>query len=180
AILITLGTGVGCGLILNGRLFHGKASAAEAGHIPLAINKGRLCGCGAKGCIETFLGNRPFIARVKAAMRRKGYPASRLKNLTPSDIYQMALKGDKTALEAWREYGNILGIFLSGLINLLNPEKIVLGGGLSRAIRFFGPETKKTIRKRAMRPLNTQVKLCRSALGDDVGIIGAYELIKQE
>ncbi|MBN2120908.1 MAG: ROK family protein [Candidatus Omnitrophica bacterium] len=178
-LVLTLGTGLGSGLILNGKVFHGKTSAVEAGHIPLTIN-GTACGCGAKGCVETFLGNKYFIKKVTSMLKQKGFSLKKFKNLTPLDVYRLALQNNKVAIKAWIHYGYILGLFCRGLVNLLNLEAIVLGGGLSKASRFFMPEMKKTINRQAMHPLNKQVKIYKSKLGDNFGIIGAYELIKTQ
>ena len=179
AMLFTLGTGLGTGLILGGEVFRGKTSAVEGGHIPLTL-EGQLCGCGARGCVETFIGNKYFIKKARRILKKyrcslKDYP-----RLTPEDLYQLALKKNKAALESWKYYGTVLGRFSCGLVNLLNLEKIILSGGLSKAMRFFKPSMVKTIRSQAMRPLNTQVAITRSTLGDDAGIIGAFELINQQ
>ena len=179
AVVLTLGTGLGCGLILDGRVFHGTASAAEAGHIALSL-EGPVCGCGARGCVETFLGSRYFIKKAKALFRHYGHPLKRARDFTPEDLYYLALKRNRAALKSWEYYGHVLGRFCCGLINLLNLEKIILGGGLSKAHRFFKPRMEKTIRTQAMRPLNRQVTIEISTFGDDLGIIGAFELAKKD
>lgn len=169
-ILFTLGTGVGSGLILDGKIFHGKASAAEAGHIPISLN-GKSCSCGSSGCIETYLGNKYFIKYAMKVFKNK--------DMTPKLLYELALRNNKLAKKLWKQFGYTLGVFLSGLVNLLNLEIVILTGGVSHAYRFFIKDSKQALKKQAMYPFYNQVKITKSKLGTDAGIIGAYELAKK-
>jgi len=174
-IVFTLGTGLGCGLIIRGKIFRGRCSAAEAAHMPIVL-KGKKCGCGGTGCVETLLGNSYFISKVKSMPGYKKSPVSRIKNMDPYNIYQAAKEKDRFALKCWVYFGKILGRFSSGLINLLNPELIVIGGGLSGAFPFFKQAMEEEISYQAMKPQSQQVKVVKSRLGKDTGIIGAREL----
>ncbi len=176
---LTLGTGLGCGLLLNGQLYRAKTSSAEGGHMPLNIN-GIKCGCGSRGCIETYAGSKYFVEKVKKEYRRKKKKIQNLNSLTAKDLYRLALKGDRITTNAWQDYGNILGIYCAGLINLLNLEIIVLGGGISKAYRLFIKSMRQAVTKRTMYPFSKQVKVKKSVLGDKAGIIGAFELIKTQ
>lgn len=169
-ILFTLGTGLGSGLILGGKIFHGRASAAEAGHMPISL-KGKSCSCGSSGCIETYLGSKYFIKPAIKTFKNK--------RITPKLLYELALKNNKVAKKIWRQFGFNLGVFSAGLVNLLNLEIIILTGGVSQAYRFLIKDVKKALKARAMYPLYNHVKIERSKLGTDAGIIGAYELVKQ-
>lgn len=178
AIVFTLGTGLGCGLIINGKVFHSRTSASEAAHIPLEI-EGIRCGCGSRGCVETFLGNRYILKRLRNILGPKSFLA-RIKDLTPYDLYLLAKKNNnKLALKCWDYYGKILGIFSSGLINLLAPEAIILGGGLAGAFRFFKRAMWDEINRRSMKPNLIGLKILKSNLGSKAGIIGGYELLKE-
>lgn len=174
-IVFTLGTGLGCGLIIGGKVFRGRCSAAEAAHMPIVL-KGEKCGCGGRGCVETLLGNSYFIRKVKSMPGYKKSSLSRVKNLDPYDIYQAAKEKDRFALKCWVYFGEVLGRFSSGLINLLNPELIIIGGGLSGAFPFFKQAMEKEISHQAMKPQSQQVKVVKSRLERDTGIIGACEL----
>ena len=101
-------------------------------------------------------------------------------SLSTRELYALALKGNRCALKSWEYFGETLGRFSAGLINLLNLELIILTGGLSNASRFFIKAAQKTIKQEAMRPMSGQVKLVKSKLRGDAGIIGAYELTRSQ
>ena len=178
AICLTLGTGIGFGLIIGGRVYRGcRASAAEGGHLPIDFNAGK-CGCGSYGCAEVFLGSKGFLAKVKSEMQVRKTVLKKEPVLTPYKIYEAARHRDKFALDMWEYFGRILGIYLSGLVNIFNPEKIILGGGLSGAYNFFIDPLRKTLQQRAMFPLYRQVKISRAYFAEDAGLYGAYALAK--
>ncbi len=171
AVLFTLGTGLGSGLILNGRVFRGGTSSSEAAHFPMSF-RGRKCSCGSRGCIETFLGSKYIVKEAKKFFGNRV--------ASPKDLYQLALQGQRKALKVWENFGYRLGVFSAGLINLLDLELIVLSGGVSKAFRFFREGMKRAIRERALFPFLKKVKIKVSKLKEEAGIIGAYEFIKAE
>ena len=179
AVLFTLGTGLGSGLILDGKIFRGQTSAAEAGHIPLALN-GDSCGCGAHGCVETFLGNKYFLEKAKSIFNKDGRSLSNHNILSSKELYNLALRKNKSALKSWEYFGQTLGRFSSGLVNLLNLELIIITGGISKANRFFMKIMQQTIQKQAMYPMSRQVKVIKSKLGNNAGMIGAFELTRDK
>jgi len=170
AVLFTLGTGLGSGLVLEGRVFRAKTSSFEAGHFPMDF-KGRKCGCGSRGCIETFLGSSYIVKKANRILKKK--------ISSPKELHQLALENNRQALEIWRDFGYKLGVFSAGLINLLNLELIVLSGGIARASRFFMKSLKEAIEERTMPPFLKGVKVKKSKLRDTAGILGAYEFIKE-
>ncbi|RKY34168.1 MAG: hypothetical protein DRP69_05450, partial [Candidatus Duberdicusella sinuisediminis] len=170
AVLFTLGTGLGSGLVLGGEVFRAKTSSFEAGHFPVDF-KGRKCGCGSKGCIETFLGSSYIVKKARRILRKK--------ISSPKELYCLALENNPQALEIWRDFGYKLGVFSAGLINLLNLELIVLSGGIAKASRFFMKSLKEAIQERTMPPFLKGVKVKKSKLADTAGILGAYEFIKE-
>jgi len=184
-ICITLGTGVGGGLILNGRIYHGASgSAGEIGHITVNT-QGQKCNCGNYGCLETYVGSayivRKAIKEIKKGERSliKKLAGGNLQSITSQTIQAAALKGDKLARRIWKEAGEYLGIALSGVINLLNPEVIVFGGGVAKAKELIFQPMKKEIRKRAFRVPFEKVKFTRTKFGADLGVIGASLLTLQ-
>lgn len=172
ALFLTLGTGVGGAVIINGNIFKGTTSAGELGHVPVSL-KGTRCGCGGTGCIETFLGNKYLVSLYKRAKREK-----RL-NVEVKDIFKNALRGEKEAILVWEEFSYALGMFLSGMINVFNPEKIIFGGGVSGAFRVFKPMVWKVIEKQAMWPHIKNLKLIKARL-KNAGVIGAAILAREQ
>jgi len=169
-IFLTLGTGLGGAVVVNGKLIEGKTSALELGHIPISL-KGELCGCGARGCIETFVGNKYLLNRYNSLTKKK----KRVKEV--KEIFQRGLGGERYALQVWQEFSYALGKFLSGMINVFNPQVIVFGGGVSGAFRLFKPLVWQVIKKEAMWPQVKGLKLVKARL-DNAGIIGAALLAK--
>ncbi|PIQ88766.1 MAG: sugar kinase [Candidatus Omnitrophica bacterium CG11_big_fil_rev_8_21_14_0_20_42_13] len=168
-LCLTLGTGVGAGIILGGRLYRGSSfSAGEVGHVP--VNEfGPKCGCGSNGCLESYIGNQHILNLAQKSLK--------IKNL--EELTVLARKGNKEALSIWHRVGRFLGIALSGVVNLLNPDLIVIGGGVSGAGSFIFGATRKVIKARAMSPAKTIAKIARAKLGDDAGIIGAALLLSE-
>lgn len=182
-ICITLGTGLGGGMILNGKLFRGsKLSAAEIGHIPICFN-GPKCNCGNVGCIERYVGAE-YISQIAREAIKKGRKSKikeivkgDLKKITPRVISQAYKKGDSLAKEIWEKVGLYLGTMLSGLINLLNSEIIIIGGGIAQAGKPLFDSIDKEIKKRAFPLLAKDVQVVPAKLGTDSGIISAASLI---
>ena len=171
-IFMTLGTGVGAGLILNGDIYRGPGFAAgEIGHAPLN-EEGPECGCGGWGCFERYVGNKE-LQRVAAKLFEE-------RDITLEDVYQKAVDGKKKALKFWDMVGEKVGNGLIGPVNLLNPQAIVIGGGVSRSFAFLEPAIARTLRRRAMRTQAEMVHIIKALLDDDAGIIGAKVLICHE
>lgn len=174
SICVTLGTGVGGGLIIDGRLMRGvDGTAGEVGHITVEP-EGHPCGCGSNGCVEQY-SSATAITRLAKLLRPK-FPSSALEGVeSPSslEVYNAGKEADPLALEVFRQVGTYLGIALAGLVNVLNPEMIVVGGGVSAGWDLFAGHARDTIKKRAFREPGERAKLVRASLGDDAGILGA-------
>jgi len=185
-ICITLGTGVGGGIIIDGRLYRGSTSSAgEIGHIPIN-ERGPRCNCGGTACIESYIGNRYLtkaliykIKKQKATLLKKMVD-KKYSNLTPELVFKAARRGDKFAIDLWHTVGARLGTMLTGVINLLDPDKIVIGGGMSEARRLFFPALKEKIRLNAMETQGRHVQIVRAKLGTDAGLVGAAVLTSIE
>jgi glucokinase len=174
SICVTLGTGVGGGIILDGNTLRGPDwSAGEIGHIcvePL----GPPCGCGSNGCVEQYSSATAIVRMAREIMGN--YPASELHGkfeLSAFDVYEAGKAGDELAGEVFRLMGQYLGIALAGLINVLNPEVIVIGGGVAAGWDLFIGHVGDEIGKRAYCEPAKRAKLVRALLGDDAGILGA-------
>lgn len=178
-VCLTLGTGVGGAIILGGRLWHGAdGMAGEVGHMTVKPN-GLKCNCGNYGCLESYASASSVVRRVTAAIRT-GTPSiilnladGDLEKITSTLVYQAALKGDPLAMQVMKETATFLGIGIANLINLLNPEMIVVGGGLANAWDLIYPIAEDEICRRAFLTLAKTAKICKASLGDDAGIIGA-------
>lgn len=124
---VTLGTGIGCGVVDNKKIFNGRGLASEFGHVSLNFN-GPLCVCGQRGCFEEYAGSR--------ALRRLANKY-KLASQSGRELFDLAKGGNKKALKVWQEFGKNLGRGLNGIIKAYDPDIIVLGGQISKAYQFF-------------------------------------------
>lgn len=170
AIFLTLGTGLGGAIIQDGKILEGKISACELGHVPISL-KGKQCGCGGIGCIETYVGNKHLLSRYHELGGSN--QINEVKGL-----YQAGLNNDPLALQVWQEFSHALGLFLSGMVNVFNPEKIIFGGGVSGAFALFKPMIEQVIKQQAMWPQAKNLKLVKAKLTDP-GIIGTGILARE-
>jgi glucokinase len=177
-ICVTLGTGVGGGIILDGKLWRGAdGSAGEIGHIGVDPFAGVACMCGSRGCLEVYASATAIVRMTREARPR--YPNSILHNtedLTSAKIYQVGREGDELAIEVFRRMGVYLGIGLASLINVLNPEIVVIGGGLSNGWDLFEKHMHQQVIERAFPIPARRVKIVRAQCGDDAGLLGAARL----
>ena len=175
SIFVTLGTGVGGGLILDGRVYRGTdGTAGEIGHICVEP-EGHRCGCGSRGCVEQYA-SATAISRIAGELAEAaGQPSSRLgkQGISSKDVYDAAKAGDSIGIETFRIMGRYLGIALAGLVDVLNPELIVIGGGAAAGWDLFIDPVRTEIAERAFGPPAKSVKLVRASLGDSAGILGA-------
>ena len=175
-ICVTLGTGVGGGIILNGKLWRGvDGAAAEIGHMCVDPFGGVACTCGSRGCLEVFASATAIVRMTREASPR--YPDSVLHGVedrTAEMIFEAGQEGDELALEIFRRMGVYLGIGLANLINILNPEMIVIGGGVVNGWDLFEKHMHQQVEERAF-PL-LRVKIVRAKCGDDAGLLGAARL----
>lgn len=177
-VFITLGTGVGGGIILNGKLWRGAdGSAAEVGHMALDPFAGVPCTCGSRGCLEVYASATAIVRMTREARPR--YPNSQLHTtelLTAATIYEAGIKGDELAVEVFRRMGVYLGIGIASLINLLNPEIIVIGGGVASGWCLFEKHMRQQVIERAFPLPARRVKIVPSECGDNAGLLGAARL----
>jgi predicted NBD/HSP70 family sugar kinase len=171
ALCLTLGTGVGGGLILDREIYRGPFFlGGEIGHVPLAA-RGPVCACGGTGCLERFIGHRAVSARARRAFG---------KDVRLEDLSRMARAGHAKARRIWADVASDLGMVIAGMMNVLGLEVVVIGGGIAQAgSALLGP-LRISVRKHVMRCLKTKVNIVTAALGNDAGFLGAAFLAKEK
>ena len=180
--MLTLGTGVGGGIILNKNIWRGEyGMAGELGHITIYPD-GHPCPCGNKGCLEQYASATGIVR-----MAMEGNPPSPTFTkggkegiITADMIFQLAKEGDRFALEIFQKMGRILGIGIADLVNILNIELFVLGGGVADSWDYFIDSAIDEIKKRTYRITGERVKVVKAELGDDAGIFGAAYMAMKE
>ena len=177
-IFVNIGWGLGIGMILDGKIYRGKSGfAGELGHM-VTFNNEIMCHCGKKGCLETEAsGNalhRKLIERLKAG--ENSILAKKFKSegdVSLNDIINAVNREDLLCIELVEGIGQVLGRWLAGMINILNPEKVVIGGNLSMTGDYILQPIKTLVRRYSLNLVNEDTKIVLSQLGDQVGLIGA-------
>lgn len=179
-IFLTISTGIGAGLILDGRLYRGANGAAgELGHVPL-LPDGPICGCHARGCLETLASGTAIARDAKEAVADGEAPLlERLAGgepVTAALVNEAAEQGERVAIDIIDRAARYLGSGLVAFVNIFNPDVIVLGGGTAKiGARLLDPATEE-LRTRAVRPSRDHVRILPAALGDRAGALGAAAL----
>ena len=169
-LCMTLGTGIGGGIIIGGKLYRGFNNAAgEVGHLPINEH-GLSCNCGSSGCLEAYIGNNKIIKEARKEFKR---------NISLEELSALAAKGNKRAVKIWRQVGERLGFALAGVVNLLNLDAIVMGGGVANAGRTLFDSAKESLKKQAMSVHGSHVKIFKAKLGNNAGLIGAAIVVKE-
>lgn len=185
-VFITLGTGVGGGIIANGEMIHGVAGAGgEIGHIVVVPENGFDCTCGSKGCLET-VASATGVVRVARQMAEEYEGDSNVKaqidngeSVSSKDIFEAAEAGDNFALHVVDKVSMYLGLACGNLGNTLNPDSIVIGGGVSAAGEFLRKRVEDYFMKFTFPTVQKTTKIKLATLGNDAGIIGAASLAKK-
>lgn len=178
-VLFTLGTGIGGGIIYDGKLMN---VSAEIGHMSITAS-GVKCSCGNSGCLESYASARAIVDYAVNALEHgtesilKQFHQGNVYKLTPEDIYKTALEGDNLSRDVLREAGRYLGVGISNMINIFSPDAIILTGGLLGAWNIYIQEAIKEASRRTFKQLFDKVKIIPSSLGDNAGIVGASHLV---
>lgn len=182
-IMLTIGTGIGGGIIINGEVYRGSTgSSAEIGHMVIDIN-GPRDDCGNNGCLEVLASGDSI--GVMARQEIKKHPGSKImdyaegsiRKITGEVVARAAKDGDQLAQRILREIGRFLGVGLTNLVNIFNPELIVIGGGVIEGDTIILTEAKKVVSKKALQPNRDVVKIVPSKLGNSAGLLGAAALV---
>jgi len=178
-VCVTVGTGIGGGIVLNGSIWRGaNFSAAELGHISIC-HDGPVCGCGQKGCIEAYCSSGAILRRLRTMLENNLSPVFEsilegdLDNLSIKKLFVALKKGDAVARQALDETAVYLGVGLAGVVNLLNPKTVVIGGGVADGGGGFHEAVAAEIRKRAFDSAVKELSVVKASLGNDAGFIGA-------
>lgn len=185
-IVITLGTGIGSGFVVEGKLYQGTSgSAGEIGHLKVDYSpKALKCACGHKGCLEAYIGTKGLKKQMQEAA--KSTPKSVLAKLLKENKFSIKLLsdaadlGDKNALKIWHNFGEILAKALSDVVLLFNPQAIILAGGVAKGSKYFTPAIKEVFDKQVIKRPFKNIKILVSKQ-KDIGALGAalYALSKQ-
>jgi glucokinase len=183
---ITLGTGIGGGIVLNGEIFHGCSDVAgEIGHMTIDSN-GRRCKCGNYGCLEQYASG-PAIALRAVEGLDAGAPSmlidmvgGRLEDITAATVYEATVSGDPYATEVMKDTARFLGAGIASIINVLNPEMVVIAGGVTRAGEHLFEPLRAEVRRRAFRSAQECCRIVSGELPGTAGVIGAAAVFKKE
>lgn len=178
-ILLTLGTGIGGGIIINGKLYYGSSgSAGEIGHMTIDVN-GPRCSCGNIGCLE-MLASGTAVAREAIRRIRQGEGSSlteivgrKIGSITAEKVGMAAQGGDPLALEVILKAANYLGVGMANLVNIFNPEMIIVGGGMAKMGDLLLDPARQVVRERAFQLPAQAVSIVPAQLGNDAGVLGA-------
>lgn len=181
-LVVTLGTGVGGGLVLNDRLWYGSfLSAVEIGHIAVEPQTGAVCGCGRRGCLET-IASATGMSRLAREHLASGKPSAykgAAEAINTEILFTLAQQGDPMALAVFSGAGEALGQILAGAINLLGLEGVVIGGGAAGALDFIKPRLLEILAEQVLVCDPARVKIVCASLGDDAPLLGGALLLQQ-
>jgi glucokinase len=170
-IFLTLGTGIGGAIIIDGRLYRGEQNGAgEFGMVSINF-EGPECLGGNRGAVEAYLGRNYFLENEKTQIEKLG------RNPDFDDIQKFAAKNNKIAKELFKKYGFYLGVGLANYFNLMDTRTAILGGGISNAYKFFINECNKTIKERSLKTINKDFRVLSSKINNEAGVLGAAALI---
>ena len=183
-LFVIWGTGVGGGIILDGKIYQGpKGGAGEIGHTTIDY-KGEPCNCGNIGCIEAYIGQRYLSQRTRELLKHSGVSSKILTlvggdfdKIEPKVISFAAEQGDGIAREILTEAGTLLGYALASIVNVLDLETVIIGGGISAAPQFVFDAVTAALQERVLKPHRPHIEVLRATLGNAAGIIGAASLV---
>lgn len=178
-VFLTLGTGVGGGVISDGHLIRGKGNyGGEVGHIGVTPD-GPKCHCGSRGCLEAYVGTYGLKRRTRELLRerRSRYLTAWVdrdrRAITPRLVMDAARRGDSVGRRVVRETGEYLGVAIASLVNVFNPEAVVIGGGVSASFDLIAPHIERVVARRAFAEAVSMVRIESSSLGNDASVVGA-------
>lgn len=183
---ITIGTGIGGGLIIDGKLYHGSSDVAgEIGHMTID-QTGRRCGCGNYGCLEAYASGPNIAERAREALRSgeiselPSMVGGDLERITAATVYEAAHKGDLVAREVVRDTAKFLGVGLANLLNVFNPDVVVVAGGVTQAGDALFEPLRAEVRRRAFKPAVAACRIVPGELPGTAGVIGAVGTFRSQ
>jgi len=173
AFLFTLGTGVGGGAVIEGKLLFGACGfAGEFGHTTINY-QGPRCACGSRGCLERYVGARHIVALARRLIRNERSSLRSYAVLTPRVIAREARLGDRAARAVFDKIGTYIGVGVSAIVNLLDPEVVIISGGIARAGAILFDPVRRTVDRLILGAGFRDLKIIPAKLGDDAGVLGA-------
>jgi glucokinase len=183
---LTLGTGIGGGIVLNGEIYHGCSDVAgEIGHMTIDSN-GRRCKCGNYGCLEQYASGPAIALRAVEGLETGAESMliemvhGKLEDITAATVYEAAVLGDPYAGEVMKDTAKFLGAGIASIINILNPEMVVIAGGVTRAGDHLFEPLRAEVRKRAFRSAQECCRIVSGELPGTAGVVGAAAVFKKE
>src|SRR5687768_2597454 len=183
---LTIGTGIGGGLILDGRLYHGASDVAgELGHTSID-STGRRCKCGNYGCLEAYASGPNIAERAREAIASdetsllRDLVGGQLEMITAQTVYDAATQGDEIAREVVRDTAKFLGIGVANLLNIFNPDVVVIAGGVTQAGEALFEPMRAEVRRRAFKPAVEACRIVAASLPGTAGVVGAVATFKQQ
>ncbi len=183
---VTLGTGIGGGIVIDGEIFHGASdSAGEVGHMTIDSN-GRKCNCGNYGCLEAYASGPAIALRAREGIEAGAQSVlpdlveGKLETITAATVYEAVLLGDQYANEVMRETAKFLGAGIASLVNVLNPEMVVIAGGVTQAGDHLFVPLRAEVRRRAFASAVQACRIVSAELQGTAGVIGAAGVFKRE
>jgi glucokinase len=184
---MTIGTGIGGGLIIDGKLFHGSSDVAgEIGHTTIDLN-GRHCKCGNYGCLEAYASGPAIATRAREVLVREETASllpsmvdGKLESITAETVYKAAQQGDAVANEIVRDTARYLGAGIANLLNIVNADVVVVAGGVTQAGETLFMPMRAEVRRRAFRPAVDAARIVPGALPGTAGVVGAVATFKMQ
>ncbi|OUC99458.1 ROK family protein [Streptosporangium minutum] len=178
-LFVKIGTGIGCGIVVDGRIYRGvSGSAGDIGHIRVD-DAGPICACGNAGCLEAYFGGAALAREATAVAERSPYLGERLRRtgaLTGEDVAAAAELGDAEAVRLIRDGGHRVGLVLAGLVSFFNPGLVIVAGGVARLGHLLLAEIRSVVYRRSLPLATGNLPIVLSELGDSAGVIGAARL----
>jgi glucokinase len=182
--VITVGTGIGAGIVVGGKVFMGGlGTAGNIGHTIVDDQNTKMCACGNYGCLETLVASGALVERATKAIKEEiktkiaDLCKGKLGDITPSLIHKAAMMGDALAIRIFEEAGHFFGLALLNLIDILAPQMVVVGGGVAEAGDFFLKPARDEVKRRAWPPIARNVPIVQALLGNMSGTFGAVSMV---
>ena len=174
-LCLTLGTGIGGGILVNNQVLRGEHfSAAEVGHI-IVVHNGKRCNCGNKGCLEAYTSAPAMVKRYEKKLKRLGL-AYDINQLSTEFIFDKAKNNEGLAREIIDETCAYLGTGIASIANIIDPEIVIIGGGVAEAGNEFIQQIEKEVKEYSIKSIMQHLKVVRANMGNDAGIVGAILL----
>ena len=176
--MLTVGTGVGGAAVCSGRpQFGAHGFAGEIGHMMIKED-GKKCLCGNRGCLEGYVGVKPIVRLARKLMRKKKSSLRKYRSITPQIIAEEARKDDRIARRVYERIGYYLGVGITNIIHLYDPQIVIVSGGISKAGRILFDPLRKTVKQHVMGSTYRKCRIVPPALGDNGGVLGAVYFAK--